>query len=402
MFKIDAAWDRPAKISNQTSEHILRLRLSSENHLSASGIPLRLAIALDTSTSMHGEKLEQAKTACQMILSQQRTEDQLSLASFATTVTPLKPNQTAINQLNASGITRTDLALDWLHTTLPPEKNTVRVAILIPDGHATNLQGHPLEDLDSLLEQSSRFNADGILLYTVGLGDAANFNTGFLNELSERARGSFLYADTPATLESQLRDRLTACQAIAIEEAKLIFNPSSGVTVQSCCCLRPEYVPLEESSPGEVPLNGLRSNCPTDILVALTVPPAGSEDAHGSQTVLEVRLTSASLPPLTHLATLNYTQSYREAQQINEAVNRDRLTWEINRYSSELTRTNNPNRTGELLTKIQVAALKSGCDDIAQQAHQQQQELEKTGTLTPHHTATLHQATRNLLEDTLW
>jgi len=56
MFNIDAAWDRPAKISGQTSEHILRLRLSPENHPSASGIPLGLAIALDISTSMHSEQ----------------------------------------------------------------------------------------------------------------------------------------------------------------------------------------------------------------------------------------------------------------------------------------------------------------------------------------------------------
>lgn len=406
MFDINLTWDRPAKISGQTSEHILRVRLQPQDNINLTGIPLRLALALDTSLSMSGEKLESAKTACQTVIAQLRDSDRFSLASFSTKVTPLLQNTernnsaiaSAINKLRASGITRTDLALNWLWETLPNEPNVARVAILITDGQPTDLKGSILEDLNPLTEQADRFSQAGIILCTVGLGDAANFNTGFLTELSDRARGAFLYADTPANLEPQLRDRLFACQAIAVERAMLILKPASGVTLQGFCYFRPEYLPLEETAPGEVPLGALRTNCPTDILISLAVPPANFGDSLDRKEVLQVHFDSRIAPPVTETASIQYTQSYREAQQINEEVNRDRLGWEINLYSTELTRTNDPHRTGELLTNLQVAAVKSGQDNIAQQASQQLDDLKKTGTLKPHNTTALHQATRNLGE----
>ena len=406
MFDINLNWDRPAKISSQTTEHILRIRLQPQTNANLSGIPLRLALALDTSTSMRGDKMERAKTACQTVISQLRDSDRLSLASFATKVNPLLNNternnsaiSSAINQLNASGVTRTDLALDWLHSTLPSESGVVRVGILITDGHPTTPQGRLLQELNPLLEQAHRLGEAGIILYTVGLGNAANFNTGFLVELSDRGRGAFLYAETASDLEPQLRDKLSAYQAIAVEDAKLRLKPASGVTLQGFCQFRPEYLPLEETAPNEISLSTLRTNTPNDILIALAVPPANSGDAMESKEVLQVQFESKLTPSVTHQASIKYTQSYGEAQQVDEEVNRDRLGWEINHQSTELTRTSDPNRTGELLTNIQVAALKSGRETLAQEAREQIEELEETGELSPHKTASLYKSTRDIKE----
>lgn len=90
------------------------------------------------------------------------------------------------------------------------------------------------------------------------------------------------------------------------------------------------------------------------------------------------------------------TPSYREAQQVNQEVDRDRLCWDINRYSTELTLTHDPLLTGELLSQIQVAALKSGQTTIANEASQQLDNLHKTGKLTAHQTTGLLRSTRQL------
>jgi Ca-activated chloride channel family protein len=66
------------------------------------------------------------------------------------------------------------------------------------------------------------------------------------------------------------------------------------------------------------------------------------------------------------LAALQFTPSYREAPQINPEIDRDRLCWDINRYSTALTSIDDPMLTGELLSQIHVAAVKSGHITIAE------------------------------------
>jgi Ca-activated chloride channel family protein len=89
------------------------------------------------------------------------------------------------------------------------------------------------------------------------------------------------------------------------------------------------------------------------------------------------------MTPIQAQAAIAHTQSYKAAQQVNRDVERDRLGWDININSSELPRSQDPNRTGELLSNIQVAASKSGRRDIMQQASQQLQTLQDSGKLTP-------------------
>ena len=184
MFNLQLDWDRPNQLSSQSANHILRIRLNPETS-GTQTLPLHLAIALDTSQSMSGEKLTSAKQACQEIFKHLRDRDKLSLASYSHQVNSLlnqvqgndQQAQTTINQLKAEGVTRTDLALNWLKKALPKEAGIIRVGILVTDGHATNNGGILLEDLNPLLNQTTELTEAGIILCTVGLGNAANFNT---------------------------------------------------------------------------------------------------------------------------------------------------------------------------------------------------------------------------------
>ncbi|MGB8691180.1 MAG: vWA domain-containing protein [Microcoleus sp.] len=217
-FNLELDWDNPAKIKSQNTKHVLRVRISPQS--GGPGLPLRMAIALDTSQSMGGENLQRAKEACRAVVAQLRNSDRLSLAGFSTSVTPLlqslpggataiKPANTAISRLTAEGVTRTDLALDWIANALPSEAGVARVGILITDGHATTPQGFILDDTGLLSDRSQQLANLGIILNTVGLGNANNFNTAFLTDLSDKGRGAFIFADPPASLEPQLQKRLT-------------------------------------------------------------------------------------------------------------------------------------------------------------------------------------------------
>jgi len=404
MFHLELAWDRPAKISSQPTNHVLRVRILPQNNGQSPGLPLHIALALDVSSSMQGEKLHQAKAAVQAVVSQLRDRDRLSLASFATRVTPLlqqvtgtaPSTTTAIQDLKAEGVTRTDLALDWINSALPRESGVARVGILITDGHPTNHQGQILDTVTALTDQAAQLAAAGITLCTVGLGNAANFNTAFLVDLGDRGRGAFLYADTPATLEPALRERLITCQAISLDHVQLKLEPANGVKVQGFCRFRPEYLPLEETAPHQLALGVLQANTPTDVLLELAIPPLGFGESAANQAVIQVQLVAPNTPAVTAQATIHNTQSFRESQEVNQEVNDDRLFWEINLSSTELTRTTDPKRTGELLGNIQVAAMKTGQTAIANQAAQQLDDLKKTGTLNRDKTTKLLQTSRNL------
>jgi Ca-activated chloride channel family protein len=401
MFNLQLDWDRPNQLSSQSANHILRIRINPTN-ASSRTLPLHLAIALDTSQSMKGEKLTSAKQACQEIFKHLRDRDKLSLASYSHRVNALlnqvqgndQQAQTTINQLQAEGVTRTDLALNWLKKALPKEAGMIRVGILVTDGHATNSGGILLEDLNPLLTQTTELTDAGIILCTVGLGNAANFNTEFLVNLSDRGRGAFIYADRPEDLSQQLQERLTACQSIATDELKLQLQPLNGSTLQGFCQFRPEYLPLEETAPHQLTLSGIRANQPTDILVNLHGPTQGFGEAPTRKPFLNIELTVPNLAPIPAQTSLQYTNSYREAQQFNTEVNSDRLGWIMNQCSTDLTRTSDPHRTGEFLVDLQVAATKSGQTAIAQQAAQQLTDLQKSGKLDAHQLTNLLQETR--------
>lgn len=433
MFELELAWDRPAQTPSQAAAHVLRVHLTPQvNAVSSEGLPLRVALALDVSSSMAGEKLERAREACLAVLAQLRPEDTLSLATFGSAVEPLLTQvpgemaareqvEAALARMQAFGVTRTDLALNWLQAALPAESGVLRVAILITDGHATDPRGAALPDVSSLIAQAAEQGESGVTLCTVGLGDAANFNTAFLVDLSDRGHGAFLYADTPEALEPQLRARLCASQAMATNGARLILRPLlPGVTITACCRFRPELLPLDAPPAGKemvLPLGALRADTPTDVLLTLQVPPLSQGEPLGTVDVLEVWLDVPALtpqkaygegegektsppPPLlskergTATAAITFTNSYAEAQKVNADVDTDRLNWDLATYSEALQRTDDPRRTSQLLSDIQFFAQKTGRLDVAGQAVRQLEELQKTGKWNRHRATGLLTSTR--------
>lgn len=409
MFEMDLAWDRGARSGPQPTTHILRVRLRPPAQNTApTSLPLRLAIAVDTSGSMAGAKLESAKAACRAALALLRPEDRFSLAAFGDTLQPLlhsvqggnaEAGEAVFTLMQPLGVTRTDLALDWLMHALPAEPETMRVALLITDGHPTDPQGHPTSNAAPLLAQATGLADRGIALSTVGMGNAADFHAGFLAELSDRGRGAFLYAATPQELEPQLRARLNRAQSIAVADSELQLTALvPGLRIEAACRLRPEFLPLAapaEAEQMELALPALAGDAPTDLLLSITVPPPAFGEPMGLRDVLEVRFRMGDTGACG-TASITSTASYREAQQLTEEVDQDRLFWELNTYSTALTRTTDTHRTSALLSDIAYTARRTGRTALAQQAAQELDSLQRTGALSPHASASLLTSTREL------
>ncbi|MCX6345165.1 MAG: VWA domain-containing protein [Armatimonadetes bacterium] len=357
-----------------------------------------MALVLDTSTSMEGDKLKQAKLACRSVAGMLRPQDMLWFAGYATQVTPLCDGlrgdaaqsacQEAIARLAATGVTRTDLALDWIGRSLPDESGTARVGIVVTDGHATDPRGEVLRDTSSIIGQARDLATSSVTLCSVGLGDASHFNTPFLVDLANAGRGEFMYAGTLDELEPRLRARFAASQSVSASDARLqikVVRP--GARIRNCCRLRPEYVPLDApTSTGDVAISigALRSDAPTDILIEVEVPQPPFGEPVGAHNVLEVSMIASGLnAPLSGVAAITDTKSYTEAQAFNAEVDRDRTLRDVAAYSEELSRTDDPNKTGDLLNRIADGAQKSGQLHLADDARRKLEELKRNGKLKP-------------------
>jgi Ca-activated chloride channel family protein len=375
----------------------LRVRIVPQ--VTGSGLPLRLAIALDVSGSMEGEKLQHAKAACEAVTGLLRKEDRLWLAGFSTGVAEILSSATggskacdrvrsAIASLQASGVTRTDLALEWIGRSLQAAHGASRVGLLITDGHATDPQGQALRDteLATLVGQAGTIGGGGITLCAVGMGDAAHFNTAFLADVTDRGRGSFVYARDPGALRSSLQDQLRSAQAVAVNDAAVTVKPlKSGVSLGTVCRFRPEFAALEASGDAasmRYAIGALASGAPTDVLVQVTTAALGFGERLGSHEVVEVAVEGGGAAASAR-AVIEWTNSLIAAQAMDGEVDKDRLMWEVNVYAGMLQRTADPLRTAEVLKAIADNASKAGQADVARRATADLDELLKKGVLPP-------------------
>jgi Ca-activated chloride channel homolog len=394
LFGLELNWDRPSHTGSYSAEHVLRVRVRpSPGAGNGNTLPVKMAIALDSSSSMEGEKLTAAKDACTSVLTLLRVQDRVSIASFATHLVSLIEDlagdsflcgmaQNALTALKAGGVTRTDAALDWIQQVLKPEAGTVRVAVLITDGHATNPRGAILHDLQPLIAKAAGLGKGGVILFTAGVGSADGFNVAFLDDLSKPGRGAYLYADTPGKLKQRLDEKLSACQAMAIEDAQLTLRPLlDDVKVTGLCRIRPDFVPMDASS--TIRVGSLRVDVPTDFLISVAIPPRRIDRPNGSTPVMGVILEAKGAASTEEIQ-IEYTPSFSRAQQVDVSVDQDRLAWEINSYADALARTADPDKTGELLANLEASAQRAGQAGLAAQASQQLDELKASGKLSSH------------------
>lgn len=397
MLNLELKWDRPARTGPNECRHVLRVRIVPSG--ARAGLPLRMAIALDVSGSMAGAKLEHAKEACEAVTGLLRKEDRLWLAGFSTNVTEILSDEaggsntcararSAIAALQASGVTRTDLALEWIGNSLQPDPAASRVGVLITDGHATNSRGQALqdEDLKKLVGQAGALGEKGITLYAVGMGDASHFNTAFLAEVTDRARGRFIYASDPRTLVPALQDGLRSAQAVSVNQAAVVVTPlKPGVSVVAACRYRPEFAALEgvgDPTAVRYTVGSLTADGPTDVLVEVRTSPLGFGEHLGSHEVVEV-IVEGGGSTASARASIEWTNSLIAAQALDSEVDKDRLMWEANIYAGMLQRTSDPARTAEVLKAIADNASRAGQPDVAARATADLEDLLKQGHLPP-------------------
>lgn len=205
------------------------LRIAADRKTEARArAPLSLAIVLDTSGSMQGEKMDRAKSAVLELLRELSDEDQIALVRYATENEVIQPLARVgsvraslaerVRELQASGGTNIPPALSRGLSSLGDALGSrVKRVVLVSDG------------LDSGRFEAERIARDGvedrITISSMGIG--LDFDAAYMGGLAEAGRGNFAFVEDAASLGKFLRRELdqTASTTIEATEARLVLPP---------------------------------------------------------------------------------------------------------------------------------------------------------------------------------
>lgn len=211
------------------------LTVRPPDNLKTEALPKDIVLALDTSGSMRGGKIEQAREALRFIINQLRPTDRFALIQFNTDVSSLNPglvpaspaNRQAaldyIDTLHASGGTHIEAALQTALGQLQ-KTNPARPAyvIFLTDGEPTV----GVTQTAGLLNVAKAANQGQARLFSFGVG--YNLNAQLLNRLSGLHRGSTTFVEPNENLEVALSGFYQKIASPILTQTQLQFE---GMTV---------------------------------------------------------------------------------------------------------------------------------------------------------------------------
>ncbi len=192
--------------------------------------PLALAIALDTSGSMYGEKIEQAKHAVLELMRDMRDDDQIALIRYSSDASVVQPLArlgsvrdslgTRIKQIEAEGGTAIPLGMRASMKALEEAgRGRVRRVVVVSDG------------LDSSRIESEHLAHDsfehGVTVSSLGIG--LDFDEAYMGSVSRSGHGNFAFVKDGAALTAFLQRELHETASTTIEGAVVQLKLPHGL-----------------------------------------------------------------------------------------------------------------------------------------------------------------------------
>lgn len=189
-------------------------------------LPKDIFLVLDTSGSMDGEKLTQAKEALVYILKHLNAEDHFNVITFSSDIRSYAsalqssaeaPNAiTWLNALEAVGGTNIYTALSETMTQTNSERPTI--VIFLTDGLPTE----GIVDEQALLEMIDQETPDSVRLFPFGVG--YDVNTLFLDQLAQNHKGRPAYIEPHERIDEQVSAFYAQIQSPVLTSIELDFG----------------------------------------------------------------------------------------------------------------------------------------------------------------------------------
>jgi Ca-activated chloride channel homolog len=206
------------------------LKLTADKSAQAVRAPLAIAIVLDNSGSMQGEKLDEAKRSIARFIGDMQDNDEVSFTKYSDSAMVLQPLRRVgdvrsalldrVRSLQAEGGTNIPSGLRAGRDTLTEaSQGRVKRIVLVSDG------------LDSTRVEAERLAGDaaerGVVTSSLGIG--LDFDEMYMSSVAHRGHGNFAFVKDGATLGTFLKQELTETASTVVENTKIRITLPAGV-----------------------------------------------------------------------------------------------------------------------------------------------------------------------------
>jgi Ca-activated chloride channel family protein len=232
--------------------------------------PLDVALVVDTSGSMSGEKIHHARVAASSFIDGLAEGDIVSLYSFSSGVTELAPPTvvTATSRamllqrvagLYAAGGTNLygGLQVATNAAAQAPPTHPVRRVVMISDGRG-NIGPASAEELGDL---AARATENGTQVTAIGVG--LDYDEGTLGALAVRSAGRLYHLEAPQQMATILHDELELLGQTVASNAVIELDAAPGVVFEGTDNLRVD----RQDNRLRIPLGALHGGQHREVLV---------------------------------------------------------------------------------------------------------------------------------------
>jgi Ca-activated chloride channel homolog len=241
--------------------------------------PAAVAMVIDTSGSMGGSKMENARVAARSFVEKLSDGDIVSIHTFADDASERVPptvlsssTRAAISRvianLEPSGSTNLfdGLRLGENRTFSAPATHAVRRVVVISDGIANVGPSSP----EVLGELAARGAQSGVQVTALGVG--LDYDERTLNALAVRSSGRLYHLSEPREMSAMLERELSLLQATAATGAFVEIMPAPGVQLLGADGVRADWA---SGGALRIPLGTMFGGQHREMLVRLRVSAAG-------------------------------------------------------------------------------------------------------------------------------
>ena len=342
--------------------HVVRalLRIEGAPPDDDARVPLDLAVVLDNSGSMSGDKLHFAKDAARQLLARVFPNDVTSVVTFSSDVRIVAPAAPRHRQTDLSASVAairpegcTNLSAGWLEGRRQLERvvreDTCRRILLMTDGLAN--QG--ITDPDDLARLVAQARAAGITTSTIGFG--RDFDERLLADLADAGGGNTHYVEhpdqAPAIFGSELSELLALSAQNVVAQVRIAPDVKLAAVHHS--------YPRSETDGGilQLRLGDIYASEPKELLLELLVG-AGAASAPLATLVVSGAVRNPDGGIEQREVTLPISFSPAEGPVVNPEVRRTLVLLEAASARREALSSEREGRVREGAARLRAAARK--------------------------------------------
>ncbi len=200
-------------------------------------VPRDMILVLDTSGSMRGKRMTQARNALKYVLANLGAGDRFTLINFATSVNKYAENLLSVSteeieratkwvdQLEATGGTAINDALEAALSLRPAsDEGRTFTVVFFTDGRPTIGETNP----DKILQNILKRNTSTTRIFTFGVGD--DVNASMLDKLAEDSRAISTYVRESEDIEARVSSLFSKIANPVLANLKLSVGPGVSLS----------------------------------------------------------------------------------------------------------------------------------------------------------------------------